>query len=194
MRYADSADPVITLTSGPVNAYPDVLRGLARTVLYDYDPAFQLHYERVVDKASKALRISGKALILHGEPVLGLEAAAASIITLRILCSTSPRAFTARASLLGQALLAEASGDRSSLQRGDRPGCRRGDAEAASRDQHRVRLPSRHAIGHDQSDQRDRQAGTDARRLSDRRCGVVLRRHEHPSRRLRRRPLCDRSQ
>ncbi len=37
MRYADSADPVITLTSGPVNAYPDVLRGLARTVLYDYD-------------------------------------------------------------------------------------------------------------------------------------------------------------
>lgn len=81
MRYAPSAEPVITLTSGPVNAYPDVLRALARTVLYDYDPAFQLHYERVVEKASKALRISSKALILHGEPVLGLEAAAASIIT-----------------------------------------------------------------------------------------------------------------
>ena len=81
MRYADAADPVITLTAGPVNAYPDVLRALGRTVLYDYDPAFQLHYERVVDKASKALRIKDKALILHGEPVLGLEAAAASIIT-----------------------------------------------------------------------------------------------------------------
>ena len=35
MRYADAADPVITLTAGPVNAYPDVLRSLGRTVRYD---------------------------------------------------------------------------------------------------------------------------------------------------------------
>ncbi|TIL50723.1 MAG: alanine--glyoxylate aminotransferase family protein, partial [Mesorhizobium sp.] len=69
------------LTAGPVNAYPDVLRGLGRTVLYDYDPAFQLLYERVVDKAQKAMRLSNKPVILHGEPVLGLEAAAASLIT-----------------------------------------------------------------------------------------------------------------
>ena len=81
MRYLETADPVITLTAGPVNAYPDVLRALSRTVLYDYDPAFQIHYERVVEKASKAMRLANKALILHGEPVLGLEAAAASIIT-----------------------------------------------------------------------------------------------------------------
>ncbi len=51
MRYVDNAEPVITLTSGPVNAYPDVLRGLGRTVLYDYDPAFQIFYEKVVEKA-----------------------------------------------------------------------------------------------------------------------------------------------
>ena len=81
MRYSETSDPVITLTAGPVNAYPDVLRALSRTVLYDYDPAFQMHYERVVDKASTAMRLKNKALILHGEPVLGLEAAAASIIT-----------------------------------------------------------------------------------------------------------------
>ncbi|MGY6708263.1 MAG: pyridoxamine--pyruvate transaminase [Rhizobiaceae bacterium] len=81
MRYAESADPVITLTSGPVNAYPDVLRALGRTVLYDYDPAFQLFYEKVVDKAQKAMRLSNRPVILHGEPVLGLEAAAASLIT-----------------------------------------------------------------------------------------------------------------
>lgn len=81
MRYSDHADPVITLTAGPVNAYADVLRGLGRTVLYDYDPAFQLFYEKVVDKAQKAMRLSNKPLILHGEPVLGLEAAAASLIT-----------------------------------------------------------------------------------------------------------------
>lgn len=81
MRYADDAEPVITLTSGPVNAYPDVLRGLSRTVLYDYDPAFQIFYEMVVQKAQKAMRLSTKPVILHGEPVLGLEAAAASLIS-----------------------------------------------------------------------------------------------------------------
>jgi pyridoxamine--pyruvate transaminase len=80
MRYADNAEPVITLTSGPVNAYADVLRGLSRTVLYDYDPAFQLFYEKVVEKAQQAMRLSNKPVILHGEPVLGLEAAAASLI------------------------------------------------------------------------------------------------------------------
>jgi pyridoxamine--pyruvate transaminase len=81
MRYLDDAAPVITLTSGPVNAYPDVLRGLGRTVLYDYDPAFQIFYEKVVEKAQKAMRLSTRPVILHGEPVLGLEAAAASLIT-----------------------------------------------------------------------------------------------------------------
>jgi pyridoxamine--pyruvate transaminase len=81
MRYRDDAEPVLTLTSGPVNAYPDVLRGLGRTVLYDYDPAFQLFYEKVVEKAQKAMRLSTRPVILHGEPVLGLEAAAASLIT-----------------------------------------------------------------------------------------------------------------
>ena len=81
MRYSDTTFPVITLTSGPVNAYPDVLRGLARTVLYDYDPAFQIFYEKVVEKTQKAMRLSTRPVILQGEPVLGLEAAAASLIT-----------------------------------------------------------------------------------------------------------------
>jgi pyridoxamine--pyruvate transaminase len=81
MRYKDNADPVITLTSGPVNAYADVLRGLGRTVLYDYDPAFQLFYENVVAKAQKAMRLSTRPVLLQGEPVMGLEAAAASLIS-----------------------------------------------------------------------------------------------------------------
>ena len=36
-------DPIFTLTTGPVDAYPAVLRGLSRPVLYDYDPAFLVH-------------------------------------------------------------------------------------------------------------------------------------------------------
>ena len=80
MRYAPETAPVITLTAGPVNAYPEVLRALGRTVLYDYDPAFQAFYEHVVDKMQTAMRLSTRPVILHGEPVLGLEAAAASLI------------------------------------------------------------------------------------------------------------------
>jgi pyridoxamine--pyruvate transaminase len=74
------SEPVFTLTSGPVDAYPAVLRALSRTVLYDYDPAFLACYERVNEKAREALRTTMPPVILHGEPVLGLEAAAASLI------------------------------------------------------------------------------------------------------------------
>lgn len=72
--------PVFTLTAGPVDCYPRVLRALSTTVLYDYDPAFQAFYEAVNVKAQAALRLSTPPVILHGEPVLGLEAAAASLI------------------------------------------------------------------------------------------------------------------
>lgn len=80
MPYATHREPVFTLTTGPVDAYPAVLRGLARPVLYDYDPAFQLFYERVVEKVRTVFRTAAMPVILHGEPVLGLEAAAASLI------------------------------------------------------------------------------------------------------------------
>ncbi len=56
MRYSNDRPPIFTLTSGPVNAYPEVLQGLGRPVLYDYDPAFQAFYERVVEKAQTAMR------------------------------------------------------------------------------------------------------------------------------------------
>jgi len=80
MDRLDVAEPVITLTSGPVDAYPAVLRALARTVHYDFDPYFQAVYQRVAEKAGRALKQDRPATILHGEPVLGLEAAAASLI------------------------------------------------------------------------------------------------------------------
>ncbi|WP_246727727.1 alanine--glyoxylate aminotransferase family protein [Chelativorans sp. Marseille-P2723] len=80
MHYRSHEQPVIMLTTGPVEAYPEVLRRLSRQVLYDHDPAFQALYERVVEKARQAMRLSERPVILQGEPVLGLEAAAASLI------------------------------------------------------------------------------------------------------------------
>jgi len=75
-----TAETTFTLTSGPVDAYPAVLRALSRPVLYDYDPAFLQFYEAVNEKAQRAMHLSTPPTILHGEPVLGLEAAAASLI------------------------------------------------------------------------------------------------------------------
>jgi pyridoxamine--pyruvate transaminase len=80
MRYATTRRPVLTLTTGPVDAYPEVLQALATTVLYDFDPAFLAHYEKVARKAQRAMGTGGVPTILHGEPVLALEAAAASLI------------------------------------------------------------------------------------------------------------------
>lgn len=73
-------ETIFTLTTGPVDAYPAVLRGLSRPVLYDYDPAFLAFYEDVNGKVQRAFRSSTPPVILHGEPVLALEAAAASLI------------------------------------------------------------------------------------------------------------------
>lgn len=81
MPYAPTHPPALTLTTGPVDAYAAVLRGLAQPVLYDYDPAFRAHYAAVNGKVGQALRCAASTpVILQGEPVLGLEAAAASLI------------------------------------------------------------------------------------------------------------------
>jgi len=73
-------EPVITLSAGPVAAFPRVLRALSRPAQYDFDIYFQDFYERVARKVSRALRWEPPALILQCEPAAGIEAAAASLI------------------------------------------------------------------------------------------------------------------
>lgn len=75
------AQPLFTLTTGPVDVYPAVSRALSMPIWYDYDPAFQVCFERVSLKAARALASDAPPLILQGEPVLALEAAAASLIS-----------------------------------------------------------------------------------------------------------------
>ena len=74
-------EPVITLSAGPVAAYPRVLRAMSRPVQYDFDPWFQQFYEDVTRKCAAALRVKDPALILQVEPAPGIEAAAASLIS-----------------------------------------------------------------------------------------------------------------
>ncbi|MBJ3774923.1 pyridoxamine--pyruvate transaminase [Acuticoccus mangrovi] len=71
---------VFTLSTGPVDAYPEVLAGISRPVRYDFDPLYLAEYERIVERARVALGTAAAPVILQGEPVLGLEAGAASLI------------------------------------------------------------------------------------------------------------------
>ena len=52
-------EPVITLSAGPVAAFPRVLRAMSRPVQYDFDPWFQQFYEDVTRKCAKALTHQG---------------------------------------------------------------------------------------------------------------------------------------
>ena len=70
-------EPVITLSAGPVQAYPRILQAMARPVQYDYDPWFQQFYEALAKKAAKAMRTRAPALILQCEPAPAIEATAA---------------------------------------------------------------------------------------------------------------------
>lgn len=69
-----------TLTTGPVNCYPEVLLALGRPVSYDYDPVFQAFYEALSRKLQRIMGAQTVPVILQGEPVLGLEAVAASLV------------------------------------------------------------------------------------------------------------------
>ena len=80
MPYTDRDEPVLTLTTGPVAAYPAVLRALGSPMSYDGDVAFQHRYADLVGTAQTVLRSRDVPVILQGEPVLALEAAAASLI------------------------------------------------------------------------------------------------------------------
>ena len=72
--------PVITLSAGPVAAYPRVLQAMAGPVHYDFDLYFQAFYEAVSLKLARALRTEEVPLILQYEPAVGLEASSASLI------------------------------------------------------------------------------------------------------------------
>ncbi len=73
-------ETLFTVGAGPVDVYPEVRAAFTRPVLGDSDPDFLHFYERVNAKLTRALRSATPAVILQSEAILGLEAAAASLI------------------------------------------------------------------------------------------------------------------
>ena len=78
--YPATGDPAFNLTSGPAGATAATLAALGRPILHHLDPAFGALYQRTVDLLRQAFGTRESPVILQGEAVVGLEAAAASLI------------------------------------------------------------------------------------------------------------------
>lgn len=72
--------PRLTLASGPVDVSPETLRAMQRPVVYHYDPAFIETFARTSDLLKQVFRTDYDVIIMQAEAILGLEAAAASVI------------------------------------------------------------------------------------------------------------------
>jgi pyridoxamine--pyruvate transaminase len=71
----------MTLAGGPVEVSERTLRDQSRPVLYHYDPSFLELFERAETLLKQVFRTKRDVVILQGEAILGLEAAAASLIS-----------------------------------------------------------------------------------------------------------------
>ena len=72
--------PRMNLAAGPVEVPQRTLREMARPVLYHYDPAFIEVFAHTCDLLKRVYRTEYDVVIMQGEAILGLEAAAASLI------------------------------------------------------------------------------------------------------------------
>src|SRR5436305_3455769 len=73
-------DPDFTLSAGPVSAPPRVLAALGSPLTYHYDPAFLEAFRRTEQKLAEIFLTGNDVLLMQGEAVLGLEAAARALV------------------------------------------------------------------------------------------------------------------
>ena len=73
-------DPDFTLSAGPVAASPRVLAALGSPLIYHYDPAFLARYRNTELKLKQVFRTGNDILLMQGEAILGLEAAARGLV------------------------------------------------------------------------------------------------------------------
>lgn len=77
---SETVRTVFSVGASPPDLYPEVRAALTRPVPLDTDPGFLGAYERTNEKTTRALRSPTPTLILQSEAILGIEAAAASLI------------------------------------------------------------------------------------------------------------------
>ena len=73
-------DPDFTVSAGPTMAPPRVLAAQGAPITYHYDPVFLEAFRRTERKIGELYQTSQDILLMQGEAVLGLEAAARSLV------------------------------------------------------------------------------------------------------------------
>jgi pyridoxamine--pyruvate transaminase len=73
-------DPDFTLSAGPVTSSPRVLAALGSPITYHYDPVFLEAFRRTERKLAQIFLTENDVLLMQGEAVLGLEAAARGLV------------------------------------------------------------------------------------------------------------------
>ena len=73
-------DPDFTLAGGPTTVYPRVLAALGLPVMHHGDPSFLECFRRTEAKVGQVLGTGNEIILLQGEALLGLEAAARSLV------------------------------------------------------------------------------------------------------------------
>ena len=76
-----TAWPRLNLAAGPVEVMSQTLRDASRPVLYHYDPAFIELFAHTSDLLQQVFRTKYDVVIMQGEAILGLEAAAAGLLS-----------------------------------------------------------------------------------------------------------------
>jgi pyridoxamine---pyruvate transaminase len=72
-------DPSFTLTAGPTAATPRTLQALGQPIIFDYDPVFLDKFRELERKVGELMCSSQDIVLMQGEAVLGLEAAARAL-------------------------------------------------------------------------------------------------------------------
>jgi pyridoxamine--pyruvate transaminase len=78
--------PDFTLTAGPTMASPRVQAALGAPIIFDYDPVFLDHFRETERLLAEVFRTSNDVVLMQGEAVLGLEAAARGLVRPGMRC------------------------------------------------------------------------------------------------------------
>jgi pyridoxamine---pyruvate transaminase len=73
-------DPDFTLAAGPTAASARTLAALGSPITYHYDPVFLDGFRRTEAKVGQLFKTQNEIILMQGEAVLGLEAAARSLV------------------------------------------------------------------------------------------------------------------
>lgn len=79
-------EPDFTLSAGPTMSSTRVQQAQGRPIIFDYDPVFQEIFRETERMAGELMRTDKDVILMQGEAVLGLEAAARGVVRPGMKC------------------------------------------------------------------------------------------------------------